>query len=410
MECRIVDLQDLAYGFLDPDAAARVRDHVADCPRCRSDFARLQSERNRLAGAAAGLSLPRERKSLMPLAFAAALLVGLLWLLIPRESPPTRESLPDTAVVVPAAQEKSAPKGVPDDEESLQKEITRLDAALKSTTDDQERSRIKTTIGDLKIRLQRVVRAKSDPTAMKDKEPEPKKPVKGKADPADDRILKLKMEQKGLFEKIKLSTDPAEKQRLEQRVKDLEQEIKQLDPNPKVAINFKEVDLRLQSNPDDVGALVDRATWSLDNGKAEPAMKDLERAIAIKPDFAPAYLKRAIAHAMMGHVSEAWADAKRGEQLDMKAGKMIDDTLRTIKKLTASKGERKQPAGDLENQIATLRDRLEELRAMAANTDLSASDRERAGRDADRVQVEIDRMAADLKTRPAEPQKIEKKK
>ena len=140
MECRIVDLQDLAYGFLDPDAAARVRDHVADCPRCRSDFARLQSERNRLAGAAAGLSLPRERKSLMPLAFAAALLVGLLWLLIPRESPPTRESLPDTAVVVPAAQEKSAPKGVPDDEESLQKEITRLDAALKSTTDDQERS------------------------------------------------------------------------------------------------------------------------------------------------------------------------------------------------------------------------------------------------------------------------------
>src|SRR6185436_17274930 len=172
MECRIVDLQDLAYGFLDPDAAARVRDHVADCPRCRSDFARLQSERNRLAGAAAGLSLPRERKSLMPLAFAAALLVGLLWLLIPREPKPAE------FVAVPAAQDKTAPKGVPDDEESLQKEIVRLDAALKNATDDQERSRIKTTIGDLKIRLQRVVRAKSDPTAMKDKEPEPKKPIK----------------------------------------------------------------------------------------------------------------------------------------------------------------------------------------------------------------------------------------
>ena len=405
MECRIVDLQDLAYGFLDPDAAARVRDHLADCSRCRSDFARLQAERNRLAGAAAGLSLPRERKSLMPLAFAAALLLGLLWLLVPRTPPPAE------VVAVPAAQEKGAPKGVPDDEESLQKEIARLDAALKNTTDDQERSRIKTTIGDLKIRLQRAIRAKEDPTAMKEKGTEPKKPVvKGKADPADDRVLKLKMEQKGLFEKIKNSTDPAEKQRLEQRVKEIEQEIRQIDPNPKMAINFKEVDLRIQSNPDDVGALVDRATWYLDNGKAEPAMKDVERAIALKPDFAPAYLKRAIAHAMMGHVSEAWADAKRGEQLDMKAGKMIDDTLRTIKKLTASKGERKQSPGDLENQIATLRDRLEELRSMAANTDLSAPDRERAGRDADRVQAEIDRLTADLKTRPAEPQKIEKKK
>jgi tetratricopeptide (TPR) repeat protein len=171
------------------------------------------------------------------------------------------------------------------------------------------------------------------------------------------------------------------------------------------------VELRLQSNPDDVTALVDRATWHLDNGKAEPAMKDCERAISIKPDFAPAYLKRAIAHAMMGHQSEAFADAKRGEQLDMKAGKMIDETLRTIKKLTGNKGgERRQTAADLENQIATLRDRLEELRSMSANADLGAADRERAGRDADRVQAEIDRLTADLKNRPAEPQKIEKKK
>ena len=92
----------------------------------------------------------------------------------------------------------------------------------------------------------------------------------------------------------------------------------------------------------------------------------------------------------------------------MKAGKMIDDTLRAIKKLTG-KGERKQAPADGENQIATLRDRLEELRSMAANADLGAADRERAGREADRVQAEIDRMAAELKTRPAEP-KVEKKK
>jgi anti-sigma factor RsiW len=345
MECRIVDLQDLAYGFLDRDDALRVRDHLDGCDRCRADFARLDAERTRLAGAAVGLSRPRERKSLLPMAFAAALLAGLLWLLIPREPAPA-------PVAVPAAQDKTSPKGVPDDEESIQKEIIRLDAALKTTTDEQERSRIKTTIGDLKIRLQRAMRAKSDQTAMKEKEGEPKKPVKGKVEP---------------------------------------------EPAPKMAINPKDVELRLQSNPDDVAALVDRATWNLDNGKPEPAMKDLERAITIKPDFAPAYLKRAIAHAMTGHASEAWADAKRGEQLDLKAGKMIDDTLRTLKKLTGAKGDRKQSPADLANQVATLRDRVEELRAMAANADLSAADRERAGRDAERVQAEIDRLTADPK-------------
>lgn len=391
MECRIVDLQDLAYGFLDRDDAMRVRDHLAGCARCRADAARLEGERDRLAGAAAGLSTPRERRSLMPLAFAAALLVGLLWLLVPREPEPA------PVVVVPAAQEKTAPKGVPDDEESIQKEIVRLDAALKAASDDAERARIKSSIGDLKIRLQRVLRSKSDPTAMKEKEGEPRKVVKGKTDSGDDRALKLKVELKGLAEKIKGSTDMAEKQRLEQRVKEIEQELKMLDPAPKAAINLKDVELRLQSNPDDVAALVDRAAWSLDNGKPEPAMKDLERAIAIKPDFAPAHLKRAIAHAMMGRAPEAWADAKRGEQLDPKAGKMIDETLRTLKKLTGSKGERKQSSGDLKNQIATLRDRLEELRAMASNPDLGAADRERAGRGADRVQAEIERMSADLK-------------
>jgi len=414
MECRIVDLQDLAYGFLDPEAAARVGDHLSGCARCRADFARLKGERDRLAGAAAGISAPRDRRNYVPLAFAAALLVGLLWLLIPRTPPPPETSA--EVVAMPAAQEKNkGSKDVPDDEESLQKEIARLDAALKNASDDQERSRIKTAIGDLKIRLQRVMRAKSDPTAMKEKEGEPKKTnPKVKGEPADDRVMKLKVELKGLFEKIKFSKDDAEKQRYEARVKEIEQEIKTLDPNPKMAINFKEVDLKLQSNPDDVGALVDRATWYLDNGKAEPAMKDVERAISIKPDFAPAYLKRAIAHAMMGHQSEAWADVKKGEQLDMKAGKMIDDTLRTIKKLTGGGkgGERRQSTGDMENQIATLRDRLEELRSMASNADLSAAERDRAGRDADRVQAEIDRLTADLKSRPAEPQpqKVEKKK
>ncbi|MBI3855923.1 MAG: hypothetical protein HY293_09570, partial [Planctomycetes bacterium] len=112
---------------------------------------------------------------------------------------------------------------------------------------------------------------------------------------------------------------------------------------------------------------------------------------------------------LLGHQSEAWADAKRGEQLDMKAGKMIDETVRAIKKLTA-KGDRKQAPVDVENQVATLRDRLEELRSMAANADLGAADRERAGRDAERVQAEIDRLTAELKSRPAEPEKKPEKK
>ena len=94
----------------------------------------------------------------------------------------------------------------------------------------------------------------------------------------------------------------------------------------------------------------------------------------------------------------------------MKAGKEIDDTYRAIKKLTGTK-ERKTSAGDLEQQIAGLRDRLEELRAMSANADLAPAERERATRDAERVQAEIDRLGVELKSRPAEPEKkVEKKK
>src|SRR5215831_899324 len=160
MECRIVDLQDLAYGFLDPDAATQVRRHLSTCARCRADFARLEGEKDRLAGAAARLTAPRDRRTLVPIAFAAALLLGLLWLLLPRE--PRRTEV----VAIPAAQEKKfQQKEVPDNEESLRKEIARLDAALKATSDDQERGRIKTTIGDLKIRLERVLRPKDDATA-----------------------------------------------------------------------------------------------------------------------------------------------------------------------------------------------------------------------------------------------------
>jgi tetratricopeptide (TPR) repeat protein len=289
---------------------------------------------------------------------------------------------------------------VPDTEDALRQEIARLEAAMTKAADEQERGRIKTAIGNLQLRLERVTRP---PTAMKEK-PEgapPKKPLLKES--AEDRALKLKKESKDLVEKIKMSQDPADKKQLEQRIRDIEQELKTLDlARPQV--NIKDVEMRLQSDPDDVAALVDRGTWHVDNGRAEPAMKDLNRAIALKPDCAPAYLKRAIAHALMGKQSEAWADAKRGEQLDLKAGKMIDDTTRALKKLLGNK-ERRIAPGDVENQIATLKERLEELKAMSSSADLPEADRERAARDAARVQVEIERLTTDLKSRPAEPEK-----
>src|SRR5438105_2281431 len=153
MACRIVDLQDLAYGFLDPDAASAAREHVAGCGRCRADLARLTGEKNLLAGAAAGFSAQRRRRptatALVPLAFAAALLVGLLWLLMPRQ-----KAAPEI-VVLPAAQEKGgdkrSSKEVPDTEDGLKAEIARLEAALAKTSDEQERGRIKTRLGDQQI-------------------------------------------------------------------------------------------------------------------------------------------------------------------------------------------------------------------------------------------------------------------
>jgi tetratricopeptide (TPR) repeat protein len=407
MACRIVDLQDLAYGFLDPEAEFRVREHLAGCGRCRADLARLEGEKELLAGAAARARAPRERRALVPLAFAAALVLGLVWLMKPGDPAPFE------TVLVPAAQDKGkGAKELPDTEEALKAEIARLQTALARTPDEQEKHRIETSIGDLQVRLDRLAVRKESQAAMKEKSENPKKPLaKPKPEAGDDeRAMKLRMEAKETAEKIKLTQDPGERKRLESRMREIERELKTGEP-VRAPINLKEVELRLQSNPDDVAALVDRATGHLDNGKAEAAMKDLDRAISLRPDFAPAYLKRAIAHAMLGRQPQAWQDAKRGEELDMKAGKMIDETYRTIKKLTGNAKERRITPADLENQAAGLRERLEELRSMAENGDLSSADRDRARRDAERVRVEIERLSAEIKSMPAEPEKkVEKKK
>ena len=406
MACRTVDLQDYAYGFLDEEETSRVRDHLGACARCRADLARLDGEKRLLADAAAAPPARRTQPSAaVPLAFAAVLLLGLLWLLAPRSEPSTETAL------VPGAQEKGKGSAdLPGDEPSIKAQIAKLEAALKEAPGDSERTRIQASLDTLHLRLERL-HANGDATAMKEKTDSPKKPVvKTPPAPNDERLAAIKAELKELFQKIKTTTDPEEKAKLEKRAQELNRETKMLQPPAKASINLKEVELKLKANQDDVGALVDRAAWNLDNGQAEPAMKDLDRALALKPDLAPAYLKRAVAHAMLGQQPQAWQDAKRGEELDMKAGKEIDDTYRAIKKLTGTK-ERKTSAGDLEQQIAGLRDRLEELRAMSANADLAPAERERATRDAERVQAEIDRLGVELKSRPAEPEKkVEKKK
>src|SRR5438552_843296 len=195
MECRIVDLQDYAYGFLNPDAAAGVRVHVAGCSRCRADLARLEGEKARLAGAASELSAPRERRavatSLVPLAFAAALLLGLFGLLRSRDSAPS-----ETIGIAAPAQEKKPSKEAPLDEDALKAQIAKLEGALQKTSDAQERGRIQTNLDDLKIRLERLHSGKDEKTAMKEKsDANPKKPVvKGKTDSGDERVMKLKTE------------------------------------------------------------------------------------------------------------------------------------------------------------------------------------------------------------------------
>lgn len=406
MECRIVDLQDLAYGFLDGEEAARVRDHVSSCARCRGDLARLDGEKRTLAGAAAAPAAHRTvPTAVIPLAFAAALLIGLLWLLAPRSTPSD-----ETAVVPAAPQDKGKSSAdQPGDEPSIKAQIAKLQAALAETTNEKERARIQASIENLNVRLERL-QSGGDKTAMKEKPETPKKPVVKGAPENEERMMALKMEMKDLMEKMRSTKDPDEKAKLAKQAQEVDKEMKVLQPPPKATVNMKEVELKLQNNPDDVDALLARGSWLVDSGKAEPGMKDLDRAIALKPDLAPAYLKRAIAHAMLGHQPQAWQDAKKGEDLDMKAGKAIDDTYRTLKKLMTPK-ERKVTGADMEQQVAGLRDRLEELRSMAGNADLSAAERERATRDADRVQAEIDRLVAEMKSRPAEPEKkIEKKK
>jgi Tfp pilus assembly protein PilF len=86
-------------------------------------------------------------------------------------------------------------------------------------------------------------------------------------------------------------------------------------------INFKEVDPGSRRIPTTSRRSSTAPRGYLNNGKAEPAMKDLDRAIALKPDYAPAYLKRAIAHAMLGQQPQAWPTSSAASSSTSRPGR-----------------------------------------------------------------------------------------
>lgn len=224
-------------------------------------------------------------------------------------------------------------------------------------------------------------------------------PPKGKPDPAADRAAKLRAELDGVYGKIKVSKDADEKAALEMRVRELGQELKLLEQGSRKEVNIKAVEMKLQENPDDVAALVERGRWHFENGKADPALKDFDRALRLKPDHAPAHLARGMAHALAGNPDAATQDVKRGAELEPTAKKEIEYAWATLKKLGQSQKEPSKTPKDVEQQLAALKDRLEELRAMEANADLSETDRGRAKKEADRVQLEIEKLKVDLRPR-----------
>lgn len=216
---------------------------------------------------------------------------------------------------------------------------------------------------------------------------------KKKIEPADERSQKVQKELDAVYAQMKMAKKPGEIDRLKARAEELGQELKLLSQG-KGQLDIKAIELRLQANPDDVEALVDRASWHLQNAKAEPALKDLDRALELKPDCARAYLKRAMAHALREDFTRAREDVRRGENLDRTLAQEIYDAQVWIKKLQGAKQQRPTPAAEVLQQIQALKDRLEEVRGQP---------------EAGKVQAEIDRLTAELKARPPET-KVEKKK
>lgn len=221
----------------------------------------------------------------------------------------------------------------------------------------------------------------------------------------DLREARVRKELEALYGKMKMTKDPDERATLEMKAKELGQELKLLSQGGKEEVNFKEVEMKLRENPDNVEALLERARGYIDMGKGEPALQDLSRAIKLKPAHAPAFLARAVAHALAGDIDRAWQDHKQGAELDPAAAKEIAAAAGTIKKLMQAQKDRSRPAEDVSRQVETLRERVDELKAMAADADLPAADRERARLEAERVQSEIEKLKSGRRVPPPPAEK-----
>ena len=74
-------------------------------------------------------------------------------------------------------------------------------------------------------------------------------------------------------------------------------------------VEAKEIEL-LQAE-----ALVNRSTAHVELGQHQLAMKDLDRAIRIRPEYAPAYASRALEHTRLGNDAEAEQDVVQAASL-----------------------------------------------------------------------------------------------
>ena len=441
MSCRTTDLQDFAYGFLDEANERRVREHLAGCARCRAEFERLDSEKNLLTRAASS-AVPVAARSrsgwvaAVPVGLAAALLLSLLGILITRE--PDQKPDPEVSNSSPAAQQKEVQKTKqeqddPDTKKKAPKPAIKKSpppsvkktpkpvikkkpapAPKKGDPNQDRRSKIQRDL-DFFVELLQLSKDPKVQAKLQEKiaklnqelkllSPKGlKTPTVKKGDPDSDRRAGVKRKLNEIYKKMKMAKDPTVRAKLEDQAAQLGQELKLLSQGTRSKVNIKRVELRLRENPDDVNALLERATWYIDNGKGAAAMPDLDRAIRLKPDLAPAYLKRAVAYAFTGQMEGAQKNLMRGEDLDPNDRKGIAYARGLIKKLSGAGRPQARSAKEIKFQIRALEDRLEELRAMAADADFPVADRKRAGDEGARVQAEIDRLNADLKNAPLDP-------
>ena len=157
-------------------------------------------------------------------------------------------------------------------------------------------------------------------------------------------------------------------------------------------VDMKKVAARLAANADDVGALVLRARRHVEKKNLEAAFDDLYRAIKLDPKHAPAYIQRAMTHAMTGRIDRAERDLVRAERIGSESQPGLRRAWQSLERLEREREERNRPGRDVDDQIESLKDRIEELEAVAGNGDLAAEERDRARAQIADARKEIERI------------------